>query len=109
MARARLASAKVCDADHFPCAAGVARSDDRGALENPADESLLHFDSPDLTYQVAPWLQAQATQWQRRHFLLWDPYQAEGKSLIGQTQPGAAYRVNWLLFLAPLKNGSFKM
>ena len=37
--------------------------------------------------------------------MLWDPYQVGGQSLIGQAQPGAAYPFNWLLFLAPLKNG----
>lgn len=63
------------------------------------------FDSPDLAYQVVPWLQAQAAQWHHRHPLLWDPYQVGGQSLIGQAQPGAAYPFNWLLFLAPLDNG----
>jgi hypothetical protein len=63
------------------------------------------FDKPDLTYQVAPWLQAQAAEWHRRRPMLWDPYQIGGQSLIGQTVPGAAYPFNWLLFLAPLKNG----
>ncbi len=63
------------------------------------------FDKPDLTYQVAPWLQAQAAQWHHGRPLLWDPYQVGGQSLIGQTVPGAAYPFNWLLFLAPLKHG----
>ena len=57
------------------------------------------FDSPDLTYQVAPWIQAQAVQWHRHHPLLWDPYQVGGQSLIGQAQPGSAYPFNWFLFL----------
>ena len=63
------------------------------------------FDKPDLANQVAPWLQVQAVQWHNRHPMLWDPYQVGGQSLIGQAQPGAAYPFNWLLFLAPLKNG----
>lgn len=63
------------------------------------------FDSPDLTLQVAPWLQAQAVQWHHHRPMLWDPYQVGGQSLIGQAQPGAAYPFNWLLFLAPLKHG----
>ena len=63
------------------------------------------FDQPDLTNQVAPWLQVQASQWHHRHPMLWDPYQVGGQSLIGQAQPGAAYPFNWLLFLAPLKDG----
>jgi hypothetical protein len=63
------------------------------------------FDKPDLTNQVAPWLQVQASQWHHLHPMLWDPYQVGGQSLIGQAQPGAAYPFNWLLFLAPLKHG----
>jgi hypothetical protein len=63
------------------------------------------FDSPDLAYQVAPWLQVQAAQWHHGHPLLWDPFMTSGQSLIGQAQPGAAYPFNWLLFLAPLKHG----
>jgi hypothetical protein len=64
------------------------------------------FDKPDLTYQVAPWLQVQAAQWHRHPGpMLWDPYQIGGQSLIGQVQPGVAYPFNWLLFLAPLKHG----
>jgi len=63
------------------------------------------FDKPDLTYQVAPWLQAQAAPWHHFHLMFWDPYQVGGQSMIGQTVPGAAYPFNWLLFLAPLKHG----
>ncbi|MGD1094335.1 MAG: YfhO family protein, partial [Bryobacteraceae bacterium] len=63
------------------------------------------FDKPDLTLQAAPWLQVQAAAWHHRHPLLWDPYQVGGQSLIGQSLTGAAYPFNWLLFLAPLKNG----
>lgn len=63
------------------------------------------FDSPDLTYQVAPWLQTQAVAWHHRRPMLWDPYQISGQSLIGQGQPGAAYPFNWLLFISPLKDG----
>ncbi|HTA69740.1 MAG TPA: hypothetical protein VK776_15735 [Bryobacteraceae bacterium] len=63
------------------------------------------FDKPDLTNQVAPWLQVQAAQWHHGHPMLWDPYQVGGQSLIGQGQPGVAYPFNWLLFLAPLKDG----
>jgi hypothetical protein len=68
-------------------------------------DQYQEFDKPDLTYQVAPWLQAQATQWHQRRPMLWDPYQVGGQSLIGQAQPGTAYPLNWILFLMPLKNG----
>lgn len=63
------------------------------------------FDSPDLAYQVAPWMQAQAAAWQHHRPMLWDPYQVGGQSLIGQAQPGAAYPLNWLLFLIPRARG----
>ena len=63
------------------------------------------FDSPDMTFQVAPWLQVQAAAWHRGHPLLWDPYQLSGQPLVGQGEPGAVYPFNWLLFLTPLKRG----
>ena len=65
-----------------------------------------YLDSPDLAYQVAPWLEVQARAWQHGDFpLLWDPYIAGGQSLIGQAQPATAYPLNWLLFIVPLKKG----
>ena len=63
------------------------------------------LDAPDYVNQVLPWYQFQAGEWHQGHFPLWDPYHWGGQSLIGQGQPGAAYPLNWLLFLAPLRNG----
>ncbi len=63
------------------------------------------LESPDLSYQVLPWLQMQAGEWRRGRIPLWDPYLWGGQSLIGQAQPGVAYPLNWLLFLMPLNNG----
>ncbi len=63
------------------------------------------LESPDLAYQVLPWYQFQAGEWNQGSFPLWDPYLWGGQSLIGQAQPGAAYPLNWLLFLLPLRNG----
>ena len=54
---------------------------------------------------VLPWLQFQAGEWHRHRFPLWDPNSWFGQPLFGQAQPGSAYPLNWLLFLAPLKNG----
>jgi len=68
-------------------------------------DQYVEFDKPDLAYQAAPWLQAQAVQWHQRRPMLWDPYQMGGQSLIGQIQPGVANPINWALFLSPLKNG----
>lgn len=58
--------------------------------------------SPDLAGQVLPWLQAQALQWHRHAFPMWDQYLWNGQPLFGQAQPGAAYPLNWLLFWLPL-------
>ncbi len=63
------------------------------------------LENPDLAYQVLPWFQFQAGEWHHARFPLWDPNIFFGQPLIGQAQPGAAYPLNWLLFLMPLKNG----
>ncbi|MGH9720754.1 MAG: hypothetical protein ACRD8O_11125 [Bryobacteraceae bacterium] len=63
------------------------------------------LDGPDNAHQVLPWLQFQAGEWHAGRFPAWDPYLWGGQSLIGQAQPGAAYPLNWLLFLLPLRDG----
>jgi hypothetical protein len=63
------------------------------------------LNSPDFSQQVAPWFQFQAREWHQHRFPLWDPYHWAGQPLIGQMQPGAMYPLNWLVFLAPLKDG----
>jgi hypothetical protein len=63
------------------------------------------LDSPDLANQVLPWYQVQARSWHEGVFPMWDPYQWGGQSILGQMQPGAAFPLNWPLFLAPLDNG----
>jgi membrane protein YfhO len=60
---------------------------------------------PDLAQQVLPWFEEEARQMQHSRFPLWDPHTWAGQPLVGQAQPGAAYPLNWLLFLAPRKNG----
>ena len=62
-------------------------------------------DQPDMAYQVMPWLQFQAVSWHRGEVPLWDPHEWGGQPLVGQLQPGAAYPLNWPLFLLPLKDG----
>ena len=59
----------------------------------------------DLAEQVLPWFHIQAQEWHAGRFPLWDPYLWTGQSLFGQAQPGAAYPLNWILFLLPLENG----
>src|SRR6266481_2401429 len=63
------------------------------------------LESPDIAHQVLPWFQFQAGEWHAGRFPLWDPNDWAGQTLFGQLQPGSAYPLNWLLFLAPLKNG----
>jgi hypothetical protein len=60
--------------------------------------------SDDLTSQVMPWLQFQASEWHADRFPLWDPYVWTGQPLLGQAQPGSLNPLNWLLFAVPLKN-----
>ena len=60
------------------------------------------LDYGDLVFQVLPWLQVQARAWHQGVFPLWDPYVWNGQSLLGQGQPGAAFPLNWPLFLMPL-------
>ncbi len=63
------------------------------------------LESGDLASQVLPWFQFQAGEWHKGRFPMWDPTSWFGQTLFGQGQPGQAYPLNWLLFLAPLKNG----
>ncbi|HYL38508.1 MAG TPA: YfhO family protein [Bryobacteraceae bacterium] len=60
---------------------------------------------PDLALQVLPWLEEEARQVQRAEFPLWDPMTWAGQPMLGQGQPGAAYPLNWLLFLIPRHAG----
>jgi Bacterial membrane protein YfhO len=63
------------------------------------------LERPDLSYLVLPWLQFQGGEWHAGRFPLWDPNSWFGQPLFGQAQPGAAYPLNWLLFIWPLKDG----
>ncbi len=67
------------------------------------------LDSPDLMAQVLPWYQVQARAWHAGIFPMWDPYVWLGQPLLGQMQPGAAFPLNWPVFLAPLKDGSINI
>lgn len=64
---------------------------------------------PDLTDQVLPWWEEEARQLQHSHFPLWDPHNWLGQSLLGQAQPGAAYPLNWILWLMPRLHGHIQM
>ncbi len=63
------------------------------------------LENSDLANLVLPWMQFQTGEWHQHHFPLWDPNSWMGQPLFGQGQPGSAYPLNWMLFLAPLKNG----
>ncbi len=58
----------------------------------------------DTVNQVLPWLQMQARAWHRGYFPLLD-FHWGGQSLVGQSQPGATYPLNWLLFVLPFTHG----
>jgi Bacterial membrane protein YfhO len=60
---------------------------------------------PDLAGQVLPWFEEEARQMHRGEFPLWDPTAWSGQPLLAQVQPGAAYPLNWLLFLIPRSHG----
>lgn len=68
-------------------------------------DRFTYLHTPDLTGQVLPWMQVQAEAWQAGEFPVWDPYVRAGQPLLGQMQPGAAFPLNWPLFLAPLDEG----
>lgn len=65
--------------------------------------------SPDMADQVLPWWQEAARQLQHSQFPLWDPHNWMGQPLLGQAQPGAAYPLNWLLWLMPREHGLLQM
>jgi Bacterial membrane protein YfhO len=67
------------------------------------------METPDIANQVLPWFQFQAGEWHKWHFPAWDPFEWGGQALVGQTQPGAVYPPNWLLFLTPLRDGWLRL
>ena len=44
------------------------------------------LESVDITTQVLPWFQFQASEWHAGRIPLWDPHAWGGQSLIGQAQ-----------------------
>ena len=66
-------------------------------------------DHPDMAYQVLPWYQFEAESLQHGELPLWDPHVFGGQPLVGQMQPGAAYPLNWPLFLLPLRGGHVQL
>jgi hypothetical protein len=63
------------------------------------------LESPDMAFQVRPWLDLAAREFHAGRFPVWDPYLWGGQSLIGQVQPGVANPLNWILFALPLRDG----
>ncbi len=62
------------------------------------------LESPDMANLEVPWFQFEASEWHAGRFPMWDPNCWGGQPLFGQGQPGAAYPLNWLMFLMPLNN-----
>src|SRR5579864_1390571 len=65
--------------------------------------------SPDLADQILPWWQEEARQLQHSQFPLWDTHSWLGQPFLGQAQPGAAYPLNWLLWLMPRRHDHIQM
>ena len=59
------------------------------------------FADDDNAFQVLPWLEFQAREWQAGRVPLWDPWLWMGQPLHGQWQPAVTAPLNWLLL--PLK------
>src|SRR5215472_15640359 len=68
-------------------------------------DAYTWLESPDMAFQVRPWLDFGAREFHAGRFPLWDPYLYAGQSLIGQVQTGAANPLNWILFALPLRDG----
>jgi hypothetical protein len=64
---------------------------------------------PDLAQQVLPWFEEESRQIHHSRAPLWDPHAWTGQPLLAQAQPGAAYPLNWLLFLLPHQHGHIAM
>jgi hypothetical protein len=65
--------------------------------------------SPDLAQQVLPWLDEEVRQVHHGFLPLWDTHSWVGQPLLAQGQPGAAYPLNWILFLMPRQNGHIQI
>ncbi len=66
------------------------------------------LDSPDLAQFDFPRLHLQAAEWRHLRLPLWDPYQWIGQPFLGQVS-GVAYPANWLLALAPFREGKLSV
>ena len=64
---------------------------------------------PDLAFQVLPWFEEGSRQLAQGHLPLWDPHAWLGQPLLAQAQPGAAYPLNWLLWLVARYNGHLQI
>jgi hypothetical protein len=72
-------------------------------------DQYTFLESPDMANQVMPWLQAQVYAIRHWSVLLWDPYEWNGQSLIGQVQPGTASPFTFLLALAPVNHAQIQV
>src|SRR5437588_13112675 len=57
------------------------------------------LDGTDLTHQILPWFQEEASQIRHTRLPIYDMHHWGGQSLIGQDQPGVLFPLNWILFL----------
>jgi hypothetical protein len=71
------------------------------------DQYTMH-DAQDHAWQILPWYQFQATEWHAGRFPLWDAHEWGGQPVLGAMLTGAAYPVNWVLSLMPLRDGRIR-
>jgi hypothetical protein len=62
-----------------------------------------------MAMQVLPWWEEESRQLRHSTFPAWDTHEWGGQPLPGQAQPGAAYPVNWILWLWPHKGAHLPM
>ena len=68
-------------------------------------DAYTWLESPDMAFQVRPWLDFAAREFHAGRFPAWDPYLWGWQSLIGQVQPAVANPLHWILFAMPLRGG----
>jgi hypothetical protein len=61
------------------------------------------LDPLPLAGKVLPWMHFEAAAFHNHYFPLWNEF--TGRSVLTGEDAGAAYPLNWLLFLSPMKRG----
>ncbi len=67
------------------------------------NQQYTWLDARPIAGHVLPWFQMEAAAFHAHQFPLWNPFL--GQAALTNEDSGAAYPLNWLLFLAPLHRG----